>query len=261
MRPAPPRVPGVFQHPGTATSMASHKSCSSTPGFPHASALTALLEAQHMKSINHRLFYVAKISSERANYGHIIDHCEKLFNKLLKFHLGESISGLLLLYPTSVIHIIESSSEILYGIIEDLVQSQNDGDNSLFQEARILVISHNIPSRLFQQWYYRIMRPPVHYINSDMHRQSEEGVLEEFLTTLLKLGTFLTEKLEPGSKGLVGDLYCLAPELLVQEETIQFLINSDRFVKPEEFQAMYDKPMNVSIGSDQLWPASQHFLL
>ncbi|KAM5151800.1 testis-expressed protein 47-like [Mantella aurantiaca] len=241
--------------------MASSKRCSSTPGYPQVSALTALLEAQHMKSINHRLFYIAKISPERTAYSNITDHCEKLFNKLVKFNLGESISGLLMIYPTCVIHIIESTSEILYGIIQDLVNIQNQGMNSLLQESRILVISHNISSRLFQQWYFRIMRLPVNYLPNVMQGRSEEEVVEECLTTLLKLGALLSEMLEPGSKGLIEDLHGLSPELFVQEETIHFLLKSRRFLKSEEFLAMYGKPMNVYSGSDQLWPASQHFNL
>ncbi|XP_073492615.1 testis-expressed protein 47-like [Aquarana catesbeiana] len=240
--------------------MASHHRRLSTPGFPYISALTAVLETQHMKSVNHRLFYAAKISPEGTNYKDFTDHCDKLFKKLLKSNLGESITGLLLIYPTCVIHIIESSSEILFGIIQDLAHIQRDGVNSLLREARILVISHNISSRLFQQWNYHRMRLQ----SNDTHvtqNQSEEEVAEKCFTTLLKLGIFLSEILQPGSKGPEEDLHGLAPELCVQEETIHFLLKSDRFLKPEEFLGMYDRPVNVSILSDQLWPASQHFYL
>ncbi|XP_040212453.1 testis-expressed protein 47-like [Rana temporaria] len=238
--------------------MASHHRRLSTPGFPSISALTAVLETQHMKSINHRFFYAAKISPERTNYKDFADHCEKLFKKLLTSHLGESITGLLLIYPTCVIHIIESSSEILYGIIQDLAHIQV-GVNSLLQEARILVISHNISSKLFQQWYCHRMKLQSNYPRDDTQNQSEEVVAERCLTALLKLGIFLSEFLQPGSKGPGEDLSGLAPELCVQEETIHFLLKSDRFLKAEEFLAMYDRPVNVSILSDQLWPASQHF--
>ncbi|XP_077305459.1 testis-expressed protein 47 isoform X2 [Lithobates pipiens] len=213
------------------------------------------------KSVNHRLFYAAKISPEGTNYKDFTDHCDKLFKKLLQSNLGEAITGLLLIYPTCVIHIIESSSEILFRIIQDLAHIQRDGVNSLLQEARILVISHNISSRLFQQWDYHRMRLQSNYIHDDTENQSEEEVAERCFTTLLKLGIFLSDIMQPGSKGPGEDLHELAPELRVQEETIHFLLKSDRFLKPEEFLAMYDRPVNVSILSDQLWPASQHFYL
>ncbi|CAI9608858.1 unnamed protein product, partial [Staurois parvus] len=193
------------------------------------------------KSINHRLLYAAKISPE--SYKDFTDHCEKLFKKLLKSNLGESISGLLLVYPTCVIHIIESSSEILYGIIQDLAHIQKDG------------------VKLFQQWYFHIMRLQSHYPDDVTQTQSEEEVVERCITTLLKLGIFLSEMLQPGSKGPGVDLQGLAPEMCVQEEIIHFLIKSNRFLKPAEFLAMYDRTVNVSSVSDELWPASQHFYL
>ncbi|XP_018416541.1 PREDICTED: uncharacterized protein C7orf62-like [Nanorana parkeri] len=222
--------------------MASHNRCSSTPGLPHISALNVVLEMQHMKSITHRLFYIAKISPERNDYSEITDHYEMLFHKLQKFNLGESISGLLLIYHTCVIHIIESTSEILYEVIQDLVHIEN----IFLREARILVVSHSISSRLFQQWYFRIIKLPVHYFDDSMEGQSEEEVVEECLTKLMKLGTFLSKMPHPGSKGPGEDLLGLAPELLVQEEAIHFLMKFDSFLKPEEFLAMYDRPMNAS---------------
>ncbi|KAM3916092.1 testis-expressed protein 47-like [Leptodactylus fuscus] len=241
--------------------MASRKRRSSTPGLPHVSVLTVLLEAQHMKSIIHRLIYVARISPAQAHCMDIPDHYEKLFNQLIKSNLGESISGLLLLYPSCVVHMIEASSEIVTGINQDLVQIQNQGANSLLRDIKILVISHNIPSRLLPQWYFRIVRLPTQYLYDFEHGQSVETAVEECLTLMTKLGMFLSQILELGSKGPGENLHDLAPELLVREEIICFLLQSERFLAPEEFLAMYNKPINSSVTSDFLWPVSQQLSL
>ncbi|XP_056390642.1 testis-expressed protein 47-like isoform X2 [Hyla sarda] len=209
------------------------------------------------KSIVHRLIYIARISPEQAHCRDIPDHYERLFNRLIKSNLGESISGLLLLYPSCVIHMIEASSEILTGINQDLVQIQNKGESSLLQDVRILVVSHNIPSRLFPQWYFRIVRLPTMYLDDFGHGQSVETIVEECLTLMMKLGMFLSQILEPGSKGPGEDLYDVAPDLLVREEIICFLIRSGRFLKPQEFLTMYNRPVNSSVASDLLWPAPQ----
>ncbi|KAM9305457.1 testis-expressed protein 47-like [Gastrophryne carolinensis] len=229
--------------------MASQKRRSSTPELPRISALTARLEAQHMKSVNHRLFYIAKINPERTDYREITDHYERLFLQMLKHNLGEAISGLLLLYPSCIVHIIESSSEILYGVIQDLAAIQNLGVNSLLQDARILVISHNIPSRLFPQWYFRLVRLSVQYLHDSVQGQSEEKVLEEFLTTMLKLGVFLSKILESGSKGPGKNLHDLAPEFLLQEGLVLSLTKSDKLLKPLEFLESYNRPVEVPSDS------------
>ncbi|KAM4024223.1 testis-expressed protein 47-like [Anomaloglossus baeobatrachus] len=241
--------------------MASHMRPSSTPGLPRVSALTALLEAQHMKSITHRLIYAAKISPEQAHGRDIPDHYERLFHRLIKSNLGESISGLLLLYPGCVIHMLEASSEILTGIIQDLIQIQTQGANSLLQDTKLLVISHNIRSRLVPQWHFRTVRRPTQYLGDFGSGQSEEAVVEECLTLMLKLGMFLSQILRPGSTDPGGNLHDLAPDLLVREENIDFLIRSETFLTPEKFLKMYNKPVNCSVASDLLWPAPQRLYL
>ncbi|XP_073502066.1 testis-expressed protein 47-like [Phyllobates terribilis] len=238
--------------------MAAYMRPSSTPGLPRISALTVLLEARHMKSITHRLIYVARMTPEQAHRRDIPDHYERLFNRLIKSNLGESISGLLLLYPSCVIHMIEASSEILSGINQDLIQIQNQGANSLLQDIKILVISHDIRSRLLPQWYFHMVRLPSQYLGDFGSGQSEETVVEECLTLMLKLGVFLAQTLSPGSKGPGGNLHDLVPDLMVREENIDFLIRSERFLTPEEFLKMYNKPVNSSVASDLLWPAPQH---
>ncbi|XP_073415375.1 testis-expressed protein 47-like [Dendrobates tinctorius] len=240
----------------SASVMASHVRPSSTPGLPRTSALTALLEAQHMKAVTHRMIYVARITPEQAHRRDLPDHYERLFHRLIKSNLGESISGLLLLYPSCIIHMIEASSEILSGINQDLIQIQ--GAKSLLQDIKILVISHNIRRRLLPQWCFRIVKPPTQYLGDFGSEESEEAVVEECLTLMLKLGVFLSQILSPGSKGPGGNLHDLAPELLVREENIDFLIRSEKFLTPEKFLKMYNKPINSSIASALLWPAPQH---
>ncbi|XP_069590666.1 testis-expressed protein 47-like isoform X1 [Ranitomeya imitator] len=240
---------------GGVSVMASRVRPSSTPGLPRISALTVLLEAQRMKSITHRMIYVARITPGQAHRRDIPDHCERLFHRLIKSNLGESISGLLLLYPGCVIHMIEASSEILSGINQDLIQIQ--GPNSLLQDIRILVISHNIRSRLLPQWYFHTVTLPTQYLG-DVGSGLSETVVEECLTLMLKLGVFLSQILSPGSKGLGGNVHDLAPELLVREENIDFLIRSETFLTPEKFLKMYNEPINSSVASAFLWPAPQH---
>ncbi|XP_075686644.1 testis-expressed protein 47-like [Rhinoderma darwinii] len=241
--------------------MASYKRRSSTPGLPHVTALTAILEARHMKSIIHRLIYVARISPEQAQCRDVPDHYRRLFHQLIKSNLGESISGLLLLYPSCVIHMIEASSEILTDINQDLVQIQNQSASSLLQDIKVLVISHNIPGRLLPQWCFHIVRPRTRYLDDFGTGQSVEIVMEECLTLMLKLGIFLSQMLKPGSKGPGENPHDLAPELLVREDIICFLIRSERFLKPEEFLKMYNKPMNSSVTADLIWPAPQHLYI
>ncbi|XP_053327994.1 testis-expressed protein 47-like [Spea bombifrons] len=208
-----------------------------------------------------RLIYVAKISPSCMDHRNITDHYEKLFYKMLKSHHGDTVSGLLLIYPSCVIHIIESSSQALYAILQDLAQLQNQDARSMLESSKVLVFSQKVPNRLFLQWYFRIINFPVVYLGSFIEEQAAASVLEDCLRLLLKLGVFLSQTLKLGSKGPGESLHDLAPQLLVREEVIRFLVTSDTLLTPEQFLAMYARPLNSPGDSDQVWPIPQHLHL
>ncbi|KAM4632461.1 testis-expressed protein 47-like [Discoglossus pictus] len=240
--------------------MASSRGHSSTPNIQHNSALTALMEGQNKKCITDRLIYVANISPEQVKRD-ITDRYERVFHNLIKSHLGETISGLLLLYPSCIIHIIESSSEILYAILQDLVEAQQQDANPLLQNSKILTISHNIPSRLFSQWYFRYISLPTVYLEDTMEQPSALSLLGDTLALLLKLGVFLAKILKPGMRGPGENLHTLVPDLLIRESVVCLLIKSKQFLTPQQFLEMYDKPLNFISDSDEVWPVPQHIYM
>jgi len=61
-------------------------------------------------------------------------------------HQAETVTGVLLIYPGYAVHLVETSSDILYGILRDLHKSELDG-RSLLSDTKLLVVSHDIPSR------------------------------------------------------------------------------------------------------------------
>lgn len=65
----------------------------------------------------------------------------------------------------------------------------------LVLDAKILVMSHDIPSRLFQRWSYKVLSVPESHLGYDTpHTPREESadvLLSECLATLLYLGKHL----------------------------------------------------------------------
>ena len=46
-------------------------------------------------------------------------------------------------------------------IIRDLRDMDESGDTHLIKESKILVISGNVPTRLFNQWSFRVLNLPA----------------------------------------------------------------------------------------------------
>ncbi|XP_014343129.1 testis-expressed protein 47-like [Latimeria chalumnae] len=231
----------------------------------HRPSLLVVLQDKHA-SVNkkfqlHRLIYTARIAPDRADRRDVADYYVKLFQVSLKICHGEAVTGLLLLYPSSVVHMVESSSEMLYYILRDLSLMEHRGFDFLLQDARILVMSHDIPTRLFPHWHYKLLSLPVTYLEDNTEEQSLATLVPECLKLLLSLGMYLLKTAKSGIKGMSDNLHARVPELLIKEDTIHYLCKSEELMTPESFLQAYDRPVNMIFDSEIVWPAPQHLYL
>ncbi|KAM6379393.1 testis-expressed protein 47 [Pluvialis apricaria] len=134
----------------------------------------------------HRLLVVAR-PGEGATAEEVAGYHRGLFENALEDHSGEQVSGLLLLCSSYICHVVESCSSTIHLIIQDLASLQNQGPNALLQEIKVLVVAHNIPTRLFPDWYVAIATSPMTCPQGSMQSESTAEVVAECLTLLLKL--------------------------------------------------------------------------
>ncbi|KAK9393347.1 putative protein C7orf62 like [Crotalus adamanteus] len=219
------------------------------------SALEERRRQQMKKYLLHRLIFVAMLQ-ENASEGEITDYHEQLFQKISRSHLGEAASGVLLIYSQSILHILEASSGTLYHILMDLALFEHQGAAALLRDIKILVMSHNIPTRLFSQWNATKVEVPV-TLEDVTQSQTTEEVITECLTLILKLGVYLAT-LKVGNKSLGECLHTAVPELLIPAETIQYLCRSQECLSPTEFLKMYNNPSQPQMDSETVWPTPTH---
>ncbi|XP_009893390.1 PREDICTED: uncharacterized protein C7orf62 homolog [Charadrius vociferus] len=123
-----------------------------------------------------------------------------LFEKALEDRSGEQVSGLLLLCSSYICHVVE--------------------------EIKVLVVAHNIPTRLFPDWYVAIATSPVTCPQGSMQSESTAEVVAECLTLLLKLAACI-QSVEDDSEDANDSVHTLAPELQIPAETINYLCNAE----------------------------------
>ncbi|NXV92497.1 TEX47 protein, partial [Calonectris borealis] len=171
-----------------------------------------------------------------------------LFENVLEDHAREQVSGLLLLYSSYILHVVESCSSTIHLIIQDLASLQNQGHSALLQEIKVLVVAHNIPTRLFPDWYVAIATSPVTCPQGSMQSQSTAEVVAECLTLLLKLAASIQSS-EDDSEDTSESVHTLAPELLIPAETINYLYNAEECASPEDFLRIYLSPSQPALDS------------
>ncbi|XP_058153003.1 testis-expressed protein 47 [Dasypus novemcinctus] len=232
------------------------------PQVPRGNYLHFQEEKQRLqlkKFLLHRMFLVAKIPAKTEKKD-ITEYYEQVFQSILKRHLEEAVTGLLLIYPTSILHILESSNGTLFQILVDYVDHEEKSETEfMIQEMKIIAVSHNIPTRLFMQWHVSVIKVPVMYLNDVTQSQSLEELISEFLTQTHKLALHLYKTVKVGTKGPGDNLHQLVPELLLPEQIIMYLCKSEEFLDPETFLKMYNKPIHVTLDSEVVWPAPSRF--
>ncbi|KFZ50376.1 Uncharacterized protein C7orf62, partial [Antrostomus carolinensis] len=181
----------------------------------------------------------------------------RVFEDALEDHSTEQVSGLLLLHSNYICHVVESCSSTIHLIIQDLASLQSQGHRALLQEIKVLVVAHNIPTRLFPDWYVAIATSPVTCPQGQTQSQSTAEAVTECLTLLLKLAACMQSVEDDEDTN--ESVHTLAPELLIPAETINYLHNAEECASPEDFLRIYLSPSQPALDSEMVWPVPSHF--
>ncbi|KAM5135109.1 testis-expressed protein 47-like [Mantella aurantiaca] len=202
------------------------------------------------KSILHRLIFVSAISPNLADKRDLGEFWEQQFQC---YNQGEVVTGILLLYPSCTVHVLESGGDTLYCVLRDLRKMKKQEDRALVLNPKILVLSHNIPNRLFSQWSYKVLDVPGQYLGDKYSEEATEGIITESLTKILKIGKQLT-KYPKGPKIIPDSLFEKSPELTIPQTSILHLLHSKELLTPDQFLQTYDSPLHITMDSDRVWP-------
>ncbi|XP_075701691.1 testis-expressed protein 47-like isoform X2 [Rhinoderma darwinii] len=202
-----------------------------------------------VKSLLHRLIFVSKISPDLADKRDLGEYWEQRFQR---YNQGENVTGLLLLYPAYTVHCLESSGDVLYCVIRDLQRMEKQGDRALVLDPKIVVMSHNIPSRLFSQWSYKVLNVPSQYFGEKFSEEATDSIINECLTNILKIGKHLT-KYPKGSKNIPDSVFEKVPELIIPQTSILHLLQCKDLLNPEQFLKVYDTPLHIILDSGHVF--------
>ncbi|PWA21380.1 hypothetical protein CCH79_00003356 [Gambusia affinis] len=184
-----------------------------------------------VKVVLQQLTMVAQVPSDAADRTELGARYENLLSQLTKQHkLDYKITGLLLIYPTCLLHIIEASSA-----------------SSTLLGAKVAFMWHSLESRQFQQWSYKVLTAnqidenPL-FTRLEKVEEGIETVVCRVLTPLQKLVTHLET-----SKDFPGAILDKKPEFLNPPEVLEQLLDRDELLSPQQYLQMYHSPLNISI--------------
>ncbi|XP_070708562.1 testis-expressed protein 47 [Pempheris klunzingeri] len=196
---------------------------------------------EEVRIVLQRLIVIARLPRGLADRTVVGAHYEKLTFQLNKQYKWDHVTGLLLIYPSCVLHVVESSGEVLVSVLKDLNDMQRQADCALLEAPKVVFMAHNPQSRLFQQWSYQVLEAEPEAKRLEEEEKSTETLVCVVLSALQKLG----EHLEL-SKAPPGSVLTETPELIVPQKVINKLLARDELQTPQQHLQMYNSPLNIS---------------
>ncbi|XP_069016179.1 testis-expressed protein 47 [Embiotoca jacksoni] len=204
------------------------------------------------KIVLQRLITIARLPYDLTDRTKLGAHYENLNFQLNKQYIWDHITGLLLIHPSFLLHVVESSRDILLSVLKDMKVMQQ---NCVLLEAKIVFMAHQPQSRLFQQWSYEVLdgdRVPrgdgVKELDED-----EESAATVVCSVLAVLQT-LSEHLDSSKKAFTRSVLDENPALIVSQKVLEKLLGRDELLSPQQYLQMYDYPLNISVEFGQINP-------
>ncbi|XP_041862367.1 testis-expressed protein 47-like [Melanotaenia boesemani] len=186
-----------------------------------------------------QLLVVARLPLDGGGRTELGDYYGKLIFKLRTRLPLEKITGLLLIYPTCLLHVVEGSREALNSVLKDMARQPE----SALLDAKIVLVGHGLQSRLFKDWNYKVLEADQAASKAAVEgdeEQNTETLVCRVLSALQELKTHLAAGSFP------GPVLDERTELIVSQNVLEKLLSQDDFMSPQQHLEIYSSPLNIS---------------
>ncbi|XP_060884340.1 testis-expressed protein 47 isoform X2 [Labrus mixtus] len=208
---------------------------------------------EDVKIVLQRLIVIARLPDHLADETEIGAHYERLNFQLSKQYILDHMTGLLLIYPSCVLHVIESSREVLLSVLKDLKEMQQQQEWTLLEDPKVVFMDNRPESRLFQQWSYKVLSADQALRDTEAKRlDEEEESTETVVCTVLSALQKLGEHMDTSKKAGPGSVLDETPELIISQKVLDKLLTRDELLTPKQYLQMYDLPLHINMDFGQV---------
>ncbi|TNN40602.1 putative protein C7orf62 [Liparis tanakae] len=186
-----------------------------------------------------RLIVIARLPHDLDDRTEPGAHYEKLNFQLSKQYTLDLMTGLLLVYPSCLLHVIESSRDVLVSVLKDMQQP----DSAFMEAPKVVFMAHDPRSRLFPKWSHKVLDADQ-WAGVSKGGEEEEESTESLVCAVLSALQTLGERLEASQKD-PGAMLDETPELVVPQKVLHKLLTRDELQTPRQHLQLYNSPINI----------------
>ncbi|TPX57549.1 hypothetical protein SpCBS45565_g08174 [Spizellomyces sp. 'palustris'] len=181
------------------------------------------------------------------------------YQKLFKTHQTDTdlITGLLVLYPETYIHILESSTKTTYAFMNSL-QS-----HPLLGKSKVLVVLDDVYHRFFPFWAGRVLEGGGGVlggragVGGEDVVEVDEEVVAGVCVGLCKVGVGLGAMGKNDLKVALDELTTQFRDSLPRSSLLSAIIQSKTVMSIQEWTEIYAKSFTLVLESERVWPAQR----
>ncbi|XP_065898692.1 testis-expressed protein 47-like [Dysidea avara] len=220
-----------------------------------SSMLDAIMETfvDNKRQLLHCLVCVSRLSPSIGDKRTVGGHYEQLFRACSSQYQGEGPTGILLVYPQHCLHLVEAPSELLMDVVKDL--EKQGKEKAMLVETKILIFATNIKMRFYGHWCHRVLNLPTlakgdsYQTNNPVHETVVSNVENLYI-----LGQRLGKMPQLEQKKTLDNLPEKLPELLLQQDVLEYFLAQSELMHPTEFIQLYGKLPQVTLDGETIWP-------
>ncbi|XP_075979112.1 testis-expressed protein 47-like [Anticarsia gemmatalis] len=239
-----------------------------------------------LKSHGIRMIYIGEHTLTKEE---IIEHFRKTMNAVNAGYCDINVSGLLLVYDSYFVHILEGSEDTIYRhlrflfqreerwiekmkrqdeeIVEEDVgltvimaeETEKHPDRKMFRRLKLTMIYHCIKKLAFHEWRALTARPPSLVGKLDVHGPLQDHLeqLRICLNKITKLCAFAEADENLSFEGLsaVDPIMEALPEVAL----VDFLLQSPHLLELREIARLHRRVDDYRFYFEEVWPLPTHF--
>ncbi|GAX83696.1 hypothetical protein CEUSTIGMA_g11121.t1 [Chlamydomonas eustigma] len=196
-----------------------------------------------------RIIYVARFSRREQQ----IDSMKAFHEQLVEKHdPGNEISGMLLVYPACMMHMLEGRTSTLLAYLKDVISATPSESN--IAETRVISSTEDIPSRCYHGWFSSFINT-VSSVDTMDPCDSTTIVKNatELNVYLRKVGQSLQGQSESEIKRRLASLDSYVEGTPAPEVVLSLTPAEDAPSIPE-YLDIFSGPVNVDLDVESVWP-------
>jgi len=220
-----------------------------TGGNPNEPYINRMIAAGELQETHRRPEARQKVAS-------YFEKTHREFSVMCRARSEDPITGVVLIYPTQVLLLLETNSEMIKRLLLHMAEKQKSPE-AIVAKYNLLNMGYDV-KRQIHGFHCKVLYQTSPMLNWLPPGGASENAVESSLKRILRQCAEMLKFVEANGsdKKVMDSLVLKKPEAIPDQDPLLFVCRSEFTMRPAQFLHKYHQPLNVCMGTDTTWPTN-----